>query len=174
MVADNPTPAQPYAGLQERDIRALEPERVVDLLAGRGAGYALAAELNHYPGPTHVLELGTQLELSMEQQNAISSIKTAMQQKAIRLGVQLVDLEEELDRAFRSGAITPEDLELLTSTIADVEGRLRNVHLQAHIQTVEMLAEAQVGRYDEVRGYVSSEETGEPTTDEHEVHGLQH
>ena len=39
------------AGLTDRPIKALAPERVEELLAGRGAGYALAAELNHYPGP---------------------------------------------------------------------------------------------------------------------------
>jgi hypothetical protein len=146
---------------------------VADLLAGRGAGYALAAELNHFPGPTHVLELGTQLELSAEQQSDMSSIKTAMQREAVRLGAQLVDLEEELDRGFRSSAITPGDLALLTSEIAGVEGRLRNIHLQAHLQTVETLSEAQVARYDELRGYELAEDAGSPGAGEHDSHGLQ-
>jgi len=165
---------QPYAGLQERDIRALAPERVADLLAGRGTGYALAAELNHYPGPTHVLELGAQLELSAEQQDAVSSIKTAMQHEAVRLGAQLVDREEELDRAFRSGAITPQEISSLTSKIADVEGKLRNIHLQAHVQTVEVLTEAQVARYDDLRGYVRGEGPQPSSPSEHSVHGVQH
>ncbi|MBI4201894.1 MAG: hypothetical protein HY532_02095 [Chloroflexi bacterium] len=171
-VAGDPTPAQPYAGLQERDIRALAPERVADLLAGRGAGYALAAELNHYPGPTHVLELGVQLDLSPEQQDAVSSIKTAMQQEAVQFGTQLVDLEEELDQAFRSGAITPEKLTSLTNNLADVEGRLRNVHLRAHLQTVEVLTQEQVARYDELRGYVAGEGDQPSSSGEHESHGL--
>ena len=46
---------QQYAGLQDRPIKAMAPERVADLLAGRGATLALAAELNHFPGPRHVL-----------------------------------------------------------------------------------------------------------------------
>jgi hypothetical protein len=47
----------PYAGHQERPIKALAPEEVAGLLGGEGMGYALAAELNHYPGPRHVLDL---------------------------------------------------------------------------------------------------------------------
>lgn len=39
-VAGPASPAQPYAGLQERPIKALDPQRVDDLLAGRGLGYA--------------------------------------------------------------------------------------------------------------------------------------
>ena len=170
--ADDPTPAQPYAGLQDRDIRALAPERLADLLAGRGAGYALVAELNHYPGPTHVLELSSQLELSTERQDAVSSIKAAMQQEAVRLGSQLVELEEELDRAFRSSAITNEGLSSLTGKIADVEGQLRNAHLRAHLQMVDVLTEAQVARYDELRGYTSSGGNQPSPPDEHGLHGV--
>jgi hypothetical protein len=65
---------QPYAGLQERTIKALPQEKVEDLLAGRGAGYALAAELNHYPGPVHVLDLADQLDLTAEQEQTAQEI----------------------------------------------------------------------------------------------------
>jgi hypothetical protein len=37
---------QPYAGLQERPVEALSKQQVADLMAGRGMGLALAAELN--------------------------------------------------------------------------------------------------------------------------------
>ena len=47
----------PYAGQEVRRIKSLSAERVADLLAGRGAGYAKAAELNGVPGPVHVLEV---------------------------------------------------------------------------------------------------------------------
>ena len=63
----NRDPARPYAGLEQRPIKALAPERVADLLAGRGASYALAAELNSYPGPRHVLDLAAGLALTPEQ-----------------------------------------------------------------------------------------------------------
>lgn len=171
--ADAPTLAQPYAGLQSREIRALAPERVADLLAGRGAGYALAAELNHYPGPTHVLALAAQLELSAEQHDSVSSIKAEMQQEAARRGAELVNLEEELDGAFRLGLITPEWLASLTDRIADVDGRLRRVHLYAHLQMVDILSDEQVVLYDEFRGYLSSG-TDQPSVDsKHELHNMQ-
>ena len=44
----------PYAGMQTRPIKALSEQQVADLGAGRGMGLALAAELNGYPGPSHV------------------------------------------------------------------------------------------------------------------------
>jgi hypothetical protein len=46
----------PYAGLQTRPIKTLSEQQVADLKAGRGMGLALAAELNGYPGPAHVLD----------------------------------------------------------------------------------------------------------------------
>lgn len=155
----------PYAGLQSRDIRALAPERVSDLLAGRGAGYALAAELNHYPGPRHVLELGDQLGLTQEQRNEIDGIKLRMSEEAKRLGHELVELERELDRAFRSGQITRTQLTRLTAAIAEVEGRVRNTHLEAHLATKSVLSPHQVMRYDQLRGY--REQNGQHEGGEH-------
>ena len=148
------THEQPYSGLQERSVRALPPERVTELLEGGGAGYALAAELNHYPGPTHVLQLSSQLQLTAIQRGSIEAIFTAMRSEAQILGRQLVDLETDLDRGFRGQSLTPSDLEALTDRIADVEGQLRNVHLQAHLQTKDVLTAEQVRLYDGLRGYL--------------------
>ncbi|MBW2146214.1 MAG: hypothetical protein JRI22_04235 [Deltaproteobacteria bacterium] len=53
----------PYAGGERRSIKALSPELVQDYLNGKGMGLSLAAELNHYPGPAHVLELASELNL---------------------------------------------------------------------------------------------------------------
>ena len=58
---------RPYAGLQTRSIKALSAEQIADLKAGRGMSLALAAELNGYPGPRHVMELGEQLGLTDRQ-----------------------------------------------------------------------------------------------------------
>ena len=57
----------PYTGMQTRPIKALSEQQVADLRAGRGTGLALAAELNGYPGPSHVLELADKLELTTNQ-----------------------------------------------------------------------------------------------------------
>ena len=47
-----------------REVKALSAEQMTALAAGRGMGSALAAELNGYPGPLHVLELADPLGLS--------------------------------------------------------------------------------------------------------------
>jgi hypothetical protein len=68
-------PAQsPYAGMQTRPIKALSAQQIDDLKAGRGMGLALAAELNGYPGPSHVLELSEKQEGALDQQFARRSI----------------------------------------------------------------------------------------------------
>src|SRR5262245_62315440 len=62
---------QPYAGYEQRPIKALSREQIADLKAGRGMGLALAAELNGFPGPIHVLELAERLQLTVEQRSAV-------------------------------------------------------------------------------------------------------
>lgn len=146
---------QQYAGRQDRPIKALDPQRAEDLLAGRGLGYALAAELNHYPGPAHVLQLGDQLGLTPDQERATREVFAAMDGEARRLGRQLIDQERELDGLFASGRIGPEELDRLAGAIAAIEGQLREVHLAAHLQMKAILTPAQVARYDELRGYAA-------------------
>ena len=53
-----------YSGQQSREIKSLSSQEVQGYLAGQGMGFSKAAELNHYPGPKHVLELQTKLNLS--------------------------------------------------------------------------------------------------------------
>ena len=55
----------PYAGQEQRAIKALSDEEIRDLLDARGMGLAKAAELNSYPGPLHVLQLANELGLSL-------------------------------------------------------------------------------------------------------------
>lgn len=151
---------QPYAGWESRPIRALDPALVEDLLAGRGAGYALAAELNHYPGPTHVLMMADQLSLTPEQNTSVQSIFDAMQVEAQMLGRELVDLEADLDQRFSDGSISKPLLLQLTADIAVVDGKLRSTHLAAHLDVVSLLSQDQIDKYDELRGY-----SGDHTSD---------
>jgi hypothetical protein len=170
--ASPPVAEQPYAGLEDRTIRALSPERIEDLLAGRGAGYALAAELNHYPGPTHVLELTDALALTPAQRTATEDILAPMQAAAQTIGRTLVDTEARLDEAFRSGTIGPEELTELTTEGARLEGDLRAVHLGAHLAMKEVLTVEQVRRYDELRGYASMDDA--PGSVDHQHAGSGH
>ncbi len=159
-------PTQPYAGLEKRKIKALPPERVADLLAGRGAGYALAAELNHYPGPAHVLELERRLQLTRKQAGAMRRIEARVHERAKPLGRQLVELERELERAFRSGTATRAEIAQLTGEIGRVEGRVRLTHLEGHLETRKLLSRHQVMRYDQLRGYGSGRHGHEPMHDD--------
>lgn len=142
-----------HAGKETREIKALAPDEVEDLLSGAGAGYALAAELNHFPGPRHVLELREELALSERQEEEVEAIFDDMKSRAIALGHRLVEAEAALDRAFRDGTMTGAALEELVSVAAELEGALRLVHLEAHLLTRAVLTPGQIDRYDELRGY---------------------
>src|SRR3954464_14526258 len=81
---------QPYAGLQSRSVKALSEAQIADLRAGRGMTLALAAELNGYPGPLHVIELADALALTPEQRTRMQALYAAMKTEAIGLGEQLI------------------------------------------------------------------------------------
>ena len=143
----------PYSGQQTRELKALSPQEVDDYLNGSGLGFAKAAELNHYPGPRHVLDFAAELALSEEQTRRTVAIFEAMKAKAIALGTQLVERESELDRQFASGVISPESLVALSSEIGALHGKLRYVHLFAHLDQRSLLSEHQIRLYDKLRGY---------------------
>src|ERR1700682_4763348 len=68
----------PYAGQQTRTIKALSDQEVSDYVEGRGMGSSKAAELNHYPGPAHVLADSSRLELTDRQRAETQSVFDAM------------------------------------------------------------------------------------------------
>jgi Spy/CpxP family protein refolding chaperone len=144
---------QPYAGFEGRPIKALSEQQVADLRAGRGMGLALAAELNGYPGPMHVLELADALDLSGQQRAKMQELFAAMKAEAIPLGEKLIAEEAELDRAFADKTITPASLAASTDAIGTTHAALRQAHLKYHLFTIEVLTPAQVQRYAELRGY---------------------
>ncbi|WGR74776.1 MULTISPECIES: hypothetical protein [unclassified Bradyrhizobium] len=143
----------PYAGMQLRQIKALSDQEIADLRAGRGMGLALAAEINGYPGPSHVLELADRLGLTSEQRGKVQEMFAAMRSEAIPLGSRLIDKEGELDQQFASGSVTPESLRAATAAISFIQGELRNAHLKYHLLTRAVLDKPQLDRYAELRGY---------------------
>jgi len=143
----------PYAGMQTRAIKALSEQQVGDLKAGRGMGLALAAELNGYPGPAHVLELADKLGLSPEQQGEVQRLFNSMKAEALPLGARLIEQEAELDRQFANRTVTPESLKASTATVAATQGVLRETHLKYHLSTAALLSPAQMVKYAELRGY---------------------
>jgi hypothetical protein len=148
--------AKPYAGQERRAIKALSEQETADLLAGRGMGLAKAAELNSYPGPMHVLEMREQLGLDAAQVAALEDQKRRMADAAIALGKQLVSAERELDRLFAERRIDAAILQAKAEAIGRMHGKLRAVHLATHLETRAVLSDAQVRRYDELRGYTGT------------------
>jgi Spy/CpxP family protein refolding chaperone len=145
----------PYAGMQGRSIKALSDQQIADLNAGRGMGLALAAELNGYPGPSHVLELADKLNLTADQRANMQRLFDAMKDEAMPLGSKLIEQEAELDRQFASRTVTPESLKASTAAVAATQGILRETHLKYHLSTGSILTPAQMTKYAELRGYGS-------------------
>ena len=142
-----------YAGEEGRAIKSLSAEEVEQLLGGQGMGLAKAAELNHYPGPRHVLELGEQLQLTPAQRASAQATFDRMHDAAVRLGREIVARERLLDAMFAKGNISEGELHTETSEIAQLQGMLRAAHLSAHLEMRRLLSPAQIKRYDELRGY---------------------
>jgi hypothetical protein len=143
----------PYAGMQTRPIKALSEQQMADLGAGRGMGLALTAELNGYPGPSHVLELADKLSLSADQRAGVQRLFDAMKAEAVPLGARLIEQEADLDRQFAGHTVTPESLKASTAAVAATQGVLRETHLKYHLSTVALLSPGQMQRYAELRGY---------------------
>lgn len=148
---------KPYAGLEKRDIKALSREQVDDLRAGRGMGLALAAELNGYPGPKHVLELSREMNLSEPQRAQMQRLFDDMQGEAIALGEKLIAQEAALDRSFAERSISETTLREATSAIGQTQAALRAAHLKYHLVTVAILTPEQVQHYTQLRGYSGGE-----------------
>ena len=143
----------PYAGQQQRAIKALSDQEVKDLLDGAGMGLAKAAELNRYPGPPHVLEHAAALELTDAQRQALDTLIKRHRAEARRLGARVVELERELDALFASGAADAESVDRVLAQLGEAGARLRGSHLKTHLETRALLTPAQVERYVELRGY---------------------
>ena len=158
-------PATPYAGQQTRTIKALSDEDIAALREGEGMGLAKAAELNGYPGPAHVLALAGPLGLTEAQRGQVAAIFERMKAAAQPIGHELVVRERALDALFARGEVTRDSLAAETASIGALQGRLRDVHLAAHLDTRALLNPHQIALYQQLRGY------GGPAPMGHHRHG---
>src|SRR5690606_4329345 len=122
-----------YAGQELRSIKSLSEQEIESLRRGEGMGFAKLAELNHFPGPRHVLDLSRELDLSPRQLADTQALYDEMLESARSLGAGIVEAESELDRRFELGSITAESLETALRAIGRLRAELRYVHLQAHL-----------------------------------------
>ena len=150
------TAVSPYAGMERRAVKALSEQQIADLKAGRGMSLALAAELNGYPGPVHVLELADALQLTHEQRSQIQALFEAMKIETISIGERILAEEMSLDRLFAEKGVTKLFLEGATARIGAAQGALRSAHLRYHLAMVDLLPPTQIAHYAKLRGYVPS------------------
>lgn len=135
------------------ELKSLTSEQVNSYLNGEGMGLAKAAELNHFPGPKHVLDLSKELNLSQAQIDSTEKIFGMMNEKAVYLGKIIIEKEKQLNQIFSSGKADEESLKNLVTQIAVYEGELRFTHLNAHIQQKGILTPEQILTYESLRGY---------------------
>jgi Spy/CpxP family protein refolding chaperone len=146
-----------YTGMQNRSLKALSEQQIEDLRGGRGMGMALAAELNGYPGPAHVLELASALDLSEAQRGRTQALFEEMQKTAMPLGNEVLAKETELDQAFASGRIDDANLHRILADMGRLQGELRYTHLKYHLAMRGLLSPDQIAAYDRLRGHDSAQ-----------------
>lgn len=149
---------QPYAGQQEREIKALSPDEVKQYLAGAGMGYAKSAELNRFPGPMHVLELAEKLDLTPEQRERTKVLMDTHKSEVRAIGTKRVESERAIEMLFRSGSVDDAMLAKSVREAAALDGEYRLAHLETHRRMQALLTEEQVARYDRLRGYAGGGE----------------
>jgi Spy/CpxP family protein refolding chaperone len=148
-----PQPGAAAADSQAPHQRMAAFQREIDevLADGRGAGLAFAADQNGYPGPLHVLELTRELQITAEQEARMRGLFETMRREArVRAG-HLAAAEAGLARLFADRAA---DERAVRTAVQDAEAARRDVrlvHLLAHLQTHDVLTEAQRQKYHELR-----------------------
>ena len=140
-----PIPASPGP------LRGLDSAEVAALMAGDGMGQARAAELNGWPGPKHVLELADSLGLSPDQRAGVEAVRARMLAAARPLGAEILAGEAGLESAFREGTMDDAELARRVGALGEQRGRLRLVHLRAHLEAAALLTPAQRARYYQLR-----------------------
>lgn len=144
-----------YSSETGNEIKALTSEQINGYITGEGMGLAKAAELNHYPGPKHVLDLAKELNLTQLQIDSTKKIFDSMKEKTVNIGKIIIEKEKLLDHLFKNNKADEESLRNLVKEIAEYQGELRLVHLNAHIQQKDILTPEQISVYDKLRGYIA-------------------
>ena len=144
----------PYAHSRSPEVPSLSSDEVRELRNGEGMGLARAAELNHFPGPAHLLELAAELGLGDAQIERIEEIHGKMKARAIAKGEEVLDAELHLSNLFASGQPSAPVLARMTEHLGLMRGQLQAIHLLAHIEAAEVLTVEQIEGYDRLRGYL--------------------
>ncbi len=133
-------------------VPGLTDQEISDLRAGRGLGMALAADLNGYPGPAHVLEFAELLKLTDDQRREAQATFDWMTAQSQNLGHSYIEAEKTLATLFRERKADQQQLVEQISAVEKVRSELRLVHLSAHLEISALLTETQRSAYDALRG----------------------
>jgi len=104
-----------------------------------------------------LLEMKEEIDLNAEQIRAIKDLYSKMKQEAVPLGLELIELERELNNHFANRTITDEILRQVLQKISDVHRQLRYAHLSTHLKTPDILQSEQIILYNKLRGYSSDD-----------------
>ena len=117
---------------------------------GEGFGMALPADRSGYPGPKHILELKSELKLTVEQEAAVQKLMAQMKEKAVARGRDALTAEAKLEEMFKQGA-TEADLREQTYRVASIRAEVRWVHLSTHLRAKKLLTPEQLASYQNLR-----------------------
>jgi len=118
---------------------------------GRGFGLAFPADQNGYPGPLHVLELKDRLRLTPEQETRMRALFDTMLAAARSRAARLTAAEDRLRRIFADGAAEAAAVRTAVAEAEAARAEVRLVHLLTHVQTRDVLTEAQRRTYHQIR-----------------------
>jgi hypothetical protein len=76
-----------------------------------------------------------------------------MSAAAIPTGKQLIENERKLNLLFAQKKVDQTQLAALVAETAAIQGKLRLIHLSAHLKAEKLLSKTQIDKYDELRGY---------------------
>ena len=141
--------AQQHGGHRLAEACAEQFQKVVE--EGRGFGMAFAADRNGYPGPTHILELKTQLRLTADQEMKAEALLQAMLAESRPKGARLLEAERRLERLYADGIADAASVRAAVVEVERARSELRLVHLLTHLRARDLLTREQRGAYYKIR-----------------------
>ncbi|MDZ4811422.1 MAG: nuclear transport factor 2 family protein [Pseudomonadota bacterium] len=118
---------------------------------GQGFAMARAAEAHGLPGPKHVLEYAQALDLSERQRDRMNILMHSMRTAALKEGQNVLAAETALDAELSRPVPDAARVAELADVVGRARGRLRNVHLNAHLAAAPALTSAQRAKYVQLR-----------------------
>ncbi len=136
------SPSTPHAVPAAYD--AVDVEQLLDDLRGP---YTAPARLRGYPAPSDALGLVEYLALSPEQVAELEAISARIELAEKELGLEIIRLESELDKALAKRELSIDDLHEQSAEIGRLHGKLRATQLEGHLLVTSILSPEQLEQY---------------------------